>query len=60
MNPLEEVLMSSQTLELIRALPQDFLSHKASVARIQFNAEADPFHARQHFGQIKKALEAAS
>ncbi len=52
--------MSSQTLELIRALPQDFLSHKASVARIQFNAEADPFHARQHFGQIKKALEAAS
>ena len=48
-----------ETLELIRALPESFLTHKASVARMQLGIEADVFHTRHHFDQIKGALEAA-
>ncbi|MDX2005895.1 MAG: SRPBCC domain-containing protein [Meiothermus sp.] len=48
-----------ETLELIRALPESFLTHRASVARLQLLFEADAFHTRHHFDQIRTALEAA-
>ncbi|WP_027891754.1 SRPBCC domain-containing protein [Calidithermus chliarophilus] len=49
----------AETLEIVRGLPQDFLARKASVVRVQLAAEADPFHVRHHFGQVRRALEAA-
>lgn len=49
-----------ETHHLLAALPPSFLQRKASVVRLQLAAEANPFHTRHHFGQIQRALEAAS
>jgi uncharacterized protein YndB with AHSA1/START domain/uncharacterized damage-inducible protein DinB len=58
---LLEVLKNTnnQTKNLIAALPNEFLQRKASVVRLQLNAEFYPVHPRQHLGQINRALSTA-
>jgi uncharacterized protein YndB with AHSA1/START domain len=48
-----------ETLEMIRNLPDHFLQRRFHVVRVQQNAEFDPAHTRQHFGQMQRAVDAA-
>jgi uncharacterized protein YndB with AHSA1/START domain len=65
LNPSPKTLIQAfkaaqtETIELIKALPLDFLERKASVVRFQLAAEVGPGHTRHHFEQMKRAIEAA-
>jgi uncharacterized protein YndB with AHSA1/START domain/uncharacterized damage-inducible protein DinB len=50
---------NNQTKNLISNLPDTFLQRKASVVRLQLNAELYAIHPRQHLGQINRAIASA-
>lgn len=49
----------AETVALIAALPPEFVARKRTYWRLGYNLLQPPFHTREHFNQIRAAIEAA-
>lgn len=49
----------TETVAMLAALPPEFVARRSSYWRIAFNLLQPPFHTRDHFDQMRAAIEAA-